>query len=106
MESRIITIITVLALNIGVSFANANISMAGIRPAENTMLNLAPVTPVGADFNDLVPEASASYTILVPVAPKEATFEDDSITDVVSNKSLLKYLSPVTPKEAGFEENS
>ena len=60
---------------------------------------LAPVTPVEADFSDVVPEKNIDLTILVPVTPSEADF-NDNVEDQASN---LRALAPVTPVEADFE---
>jgi hypothetical protein len=104
MKTKIISLLTILALNFSISFANTNVTFTEIKPVERTLIKLAPVSPVEADFNDLVPVANASSTILLPVTPKEATFDDESYTDPIKEESLLKSLSPSTPDEAGFEE--
>lgn len=105
MNTRIISLLTILALNFSISFANTNVTFTEIRPVERTIINLAPASPVEADFNDLVPEANASNTILLPGTPKEATFDDETYTESINEESLLKSLSPSTPNEAGFEES-
>jgi len=60
---------------------------------------LAPVTPVEADFYDIVPEKNIDLTILAPVTPSEADF-NETTEDQVFN---LSALAPVTPAEADFE---
>jgi hypothetical protein len=104
METRIISLLTILALNFSISFANTTAIFTEVRPVERTIINLAPVSPVEADFNDVVPEANASNSIIMPVAPKEATFDDDPYQVTVNDEQLLNSLSPSTPEEAGFED--
>ena len=104
MDTRIISIITLLALNFSISFANTNVTFTEIRPVERSIINLAPASPSEADFNDLVPEADISNTILVPVTPKEATFNDETYIGSIDEEPLLKSLSPSAPNEAGFED--
>jgi hypothetical protein len=106
MDTRIISILTILALNFSISFANPNVTFTEIRPVERTVIHLAPASPSEADFSDVVPEANASSTLIMPVTPKEATFDDETNQESISEEPLLKPLSPSTPKEAGFEENS
>jgi hypothetical protein len=104
MDTRIISILTILAFNLSTSFANTNVTFTEIRPVERTILHLAPASPFEADFSDLVPEASASSTIIMPVTPKEATFDEEIYQESINEDPLLNTLSPSTPKEAGFEE--
>jgi len=104
MDTRIISLLTLLALNFSTSFANNNVTFTEVRPVERTMMNLAPVSPFEADFSDLVPEADASNTILLPETPKEATFDDESGKEIISEEQLPLSLAPTAPKEAGFEE--
>jgi hypothetical protein len=106
MDTRIISILTILAFNFSTSFANTTVTFTEIRPVERTIIHLAPASPVEADFSDLVPETSSSNTIMIPVTPKEATFDDESYQDSINEEPLPKSLSPSTPKEAGFEENN
>ena len=76
-------------------------------PAKNTLglFALVPVTPKEATFNDVLPEKAPSMVSLAPVMPKEATFNDDDIsTDI--NSELLKKVAPVTPSEADFNDAS
>ena len=106
MDTRIISLLTILAFNFSTSFANTNVTFTEIRPVERTIIHLAPASPGEADFNDLVPEVNSSNTIIMPVTPKEATFYDETYQESINEEPLLKSLSPSTPKEAGFEENS
>ena len=105
MDTRIISILTILAFNFSTSFANTNVTFTEIRPAERTILHLAPSSPVEADFIDLVPEADASATIIMPVTPKEATFDDETYPESINEKPLPETLAPSTPMEAFFEDN-
>jgi hypothetical protein len=105
METRIISLLTILALNFSISFAKTNVTFTEVRPAESSIINLAPVSPAEAEFSDLEPEACASAWVLVPVTPKEATFDEEYYPESTDEESLLRSLSPSTPKEAGFEEN-
>ena len=106
MDTRIISLLTILAFNFSTSFANTNVTFTEIRPVERIITHLAPVSPVEADFSDMVPEANSSSTIMMPVTPKEATFDDETYQESINEEPLLNSLSPSTPKEAGFEENS
>jgi len=73
-------------------------------PAKNTLglYALAPVTPKGATFYDVLPEKAPSMVSLAPIMPKEATFDDESSTEI--NSELLKKVAPVTPSEADFND--
>ena len=106
MDTRIISLLTILAFNFSTSFANTNVTFTEIRPVERIIIQLAPASPNEADFNDLVPETSSSNTIMMPVTPKEATFDDETYQESINEEPLHKSLSPSTPKEAGFEENT
>ena len=104
MDIKIISFLTILALNVSLTFANTKAAFTEIRPVEPININLAPVSPVVADFDDVVLEADAPITILLPVTPDEATFDDEIYTESITEEVLLKSLAPSTPKEAGFEE--
>ena len=104
MNTKIISLLTILAFNVSISFANDNVTFTEIRPVERIIIQLAPSSPVEADFNDLVPEANASTTIMMPVTPKEATFDDETYQESINEEQLLNALSPSTPKEADFED--
>jgi len=106
METKIISLITILAFNFSISFANTDVAFTETRPVEYNMAQLAPTSPVEADFNDIVPEALASSTIIKPVTPSEASFDDETYQESINEEQLLDTLKPSTPKEAGFEENS
>jgi hypothetical protein len=60
--------------------------------------NLAPVSPIEADFTDEIPEATIDITTLAPVTPGEADFASD---DETTNASVL---APVTPSVADFSD--
>ena len=82
----------------------ANAKSPGTRgPAKNIfdLSILAPVTPKEATFDDVIPEKAPSMVSLAPVAPKEATF-DDSSPEI--SMELLKKVAPVTPAEADFND--
>ena len=104
MDTRIISLLTILALNFNTSFANTNVTFTEIRPVERSIMHLAPVSPFEADFNDLVPEANASNAILLPETPKEATFDDETVIEFINEEPLPISLSPSAPTEAGFED--
>jgi len=105
MDTKIISLLTILALNFSISFANSNVTFTEIRPVERTNIHLATSSPVEAEFSDLVPETDVSSTILMPVTPKEATFDDETYQESINEETLRSTLSPSTPSEAGFEEN-
>jgi hypothetical protein len=76
-------------------------------PAKNTLglSILAPVTPKEATFDDVLPEKAPAMVSLAPIMPKESTFDDnDSSTEISSE--LLKKIAPVTPSEADFNDVS
>jgi len=104
MDTRIISLLIILTLNFSISFAKTNVTFTELRSVERSMINLAPVSPIEADFSDLVPEADASNTILLPVTPKEATFDDETGTESIIEEPLPIILAPSAPKEAGFED--
>jgi hypothetical protein len=66
-------------------------------------LIVLPNAPKAATFEDLVPERSTSPLSLAPIIPKEATFDDDDSSIEVSSE-LLKEVAPVTPAEADFND--
>ena len=104
MDTRIISLLIILTLNFSISFAKTNVTFTELRSVERSMISLAPVSPIEADFSDLVPEADASNTILLPVTPKEATFDDETLTESIIEEPLPIILAPSAPKEAGFED--
>jgi hypothetical protein len=105
MKTKIISLLTILAFSFSISFASTSVKFSEIRPVERTIIkNLAPVSPVEADFNELVPEVNAYNAILLPVTPKEATFDDETYQESNNEELLLNTLAPTTPKEADFED--
>ena len=70
--------------------------------SDNLMLNLGPVTPAEATFEDgmAVYELQSRISDLKPLIPKEATFNDfipESFTDI-------SFLAPSSPREAAFDD--
>ena len=59
---------------------------------------LAPITPVEADFTDVVTESTINIATLSPVTPAEADFASD---DETTNAGVL---APVTPSVADFSD--
>jgi hypothetical protein len=104
MDTKIISLLTILAFNYSISFASDNVTFTETRPGERTIIQPAPSSPREAEFSDLVPEADASATIVMPVTPKEATFDDETCQESINDEQLLNALSPSTPKEAVFED--
>jgi hypothetical protein len=104
METRLFIILSILAFNFGISFANTETAYSESRPVERTAVYLAPVTPFEAEFSDLLPEADASVALLTPVTPKEATFEEEGSSELTVAEPGFDILAPVAPIEAGFEE--
>ena len=102
METRIFLTIAILAFNLNFSFADNVSELSVNRPVAHGMINLAPVTPIVADFSDLVPEPSSSVVSLIPLTPEEAGFDDVYTDEAIIN---LLNLSPTTPEEADFEDN-
>jgi hypothetical protein len=76
-------------------------------PAKNTsgLSILAPVTPKEATFDDVLPEKAPIMVSLTPITPKEATF-DDSYSSTEISSEFLKKIAPVTPSEADFDDVS
>ena len=63
--------------------------------------NLAPVTPVEADFNDDVTNLTFDIIALAPTTPCEADFNDD-VTNLTFDTIAL---APTTPNEADFSDS-
>jgi len=100
MKTTTIIIAAVLALQVNVLFAG-NESASAPAATENTLIALAPATPVEATFEDFSP-VTIAVRILAPVVPMEAEFEDvvpEPIIDVAS-------LAPATPAEADFNDST
>jgi hypothetical protein len=91
-------------LNFSTSFADADYNFAEIKPVARPQINLAPVSPIEADFSDIMPEATAINTKLFPVTPNEAPFDDETYQGSINEEQLLNALSPSAPKEADFED--
>lgn len=106
MDTRIISILTILALNFSTSFADNNVKYTELRPVQPVIMNLAPISPIEADFSDTAPEAPVfSFASLMPATPNEATFDDDLFTESVnSDNALPSILTPTTPAKADFED--
>jgi hypothetical protein len=66
---------------------------------------LAPVTPKEATFDDVVPEKAPAMVSVAPATPKEATFEDADSAPEISTE-FLKKVAPETPREAEFNDPS
>ena len=89
---------------------NSLTALAPITPAEATFeevndaitagvaFNLAPVSPIEADFSDEIPETTINMITLAPVTPYEADFASD---DETTNTSVL---APVAPSAADFSD--
>jgi hypothetical protein len=63
---------------------------------------LTPVIPMIADFNEGAPIADISLIDLAPVTPKEACFEDETGAE---NVPAIRDLAPVTQVDADFEDH-
>jgi len=101
MKARTIIIATVIFLQVSFLFADNNEVVPTVNNdiSLGTISTLAPVTPVEADFSDVVPEKNIDMTILAPVTPSEADFNDNTEDQTLN----LTALAPVTPAEADFE---
>ena len=99
MKTTITILAAVLTLSASVLFAGNETSSTPVSNdnATITMSVLAPVAPAEATFEDLV--VVNAIASLVPVTPSEATFEEMSV-DV----ALVFDLTPVTPIQADFED--
>ena len=65
----------------------------------NTII-LAPVTPLEADFSDVIPEPVEKILTLAPLSPSEADFNDNAPEKIVNTPDL----APETPSSADFQE--
>ena len=82
MKTKIIIVLALISLNINLVSARSN-SLKGVGgPA--------------------ISEWTVLLTLLAPVTPTEATFDD--VTDMNTEATYLSSLAPVIPKEATFEE--
>lgn len=125
MKTRLLLTIAILAFNLNLGFTENVPEVSVNMPLSNTQVNLAPVAPLSADFSDFAPESAPSTLSLMPVTPKEATFDEDiqdgsmdtllkslspsvpteaDFCDDVTSFNSLHSLNPITPSEAGFEE--
>jgi hypothetical protein len=97
-----------LGLNYNTIFAAVNVSESNDVSNETTLgiaaTVLAPVTPAEATFEDAVEVNSTTInlSVLAPSVPKIADFSDGAPSTEMSRINL----APVTPKEADFEDES
>ncbi len=97
MKTSIITLAAVLTFTATLALAgNESIRLAPAN-GETSSLGIAPVTPVEADFEEMIPVND--FRGLAPVAPAEATFEE-----IPADNMLFAGLAPTTPVTAGFED--
>jgi hypothetical protein len=82
MKTRIIIVLALITLNINLVSARNN-------------------SPKGVD-GPAISEWTVSFSLLAPLTPTEATFED--ATDVNISTTNIPSMAPVTPDEATFEE--
>jgi len=136
MKTKIIIIIALLAMNLNLTLANKSFVTYLHNPVEiklnSAIVNLAPVTPQEATFEDgmavyeqtnlisdlrfmtpkeayfidIVPEPLPNISLFAPSTPKEATFDDELNCGTVICNDLLKSLAPTAPKEADFNNCS
>jgi hypothetical protein len=110
MKTNIIIVLAFLAMNLNIALAAKSFAINFDQPLEfqlnSSIVDLAPVPPKEAYFNDIVPEPSANISILGPTTPKEATFDEELDCGIVMCKDMLKSLAPVSPKEADFDNSS
>lgn len=103
MKTQLFLTIAMLVFNLNMGFADGLPVETLSAPASRATVQLAPVAPVVADFNDLAPESAPAAVSLVPVTPKEAGFDDASVVPGIDTLPIM--LSPSTPNEADFEDN-
>jgi len=94
MKVTITLLAAVLTLQAGILVAG-NDNLAPVSN-ENSMISLAPATPVEATFEDVV---TINLIDFLPVTPSEATFDDKPAL----MPSIID-LSPETPAVADFED--
>jgi hypothetical protein len=99
MKKFTLIIAALLTLHVNLLFAgNDNVAPVVKSGASiSLLLNLAPVTPKEATFEDAAP--AIDVTNLAPVTPNVADFEET--TDTL--KINIQSLKPVCPSEADFE---
>jgi hypothetical protein len=101
MKATIIIVIAVLALQMNVLFAgNRNSYDTPVTKdnSSNSLISLAPTTPMEANFED--DATLTDYAAWAPVTPTEATFDD-----MPSEMASFADLAPVTPTVANFEDD-
>ena len=97
MKTSVLTLAAVLTLTATLVFAG-NKSMVNTPAGSETIaLRIAPVTPVEADFEEMVPVND--FRELAPTTPAEATFEE-----VSDENTIAAGFAPETPKVADFED--
>ena len=99
MKATITILAAVLTLNSGIFFAG-NETISAPVAKEIAMISLAPITPVGATFED-VNATTIDIATLAPSTPSEADFNDfaaDANIDLTS-------LTPITPAIADFNDS-
>jgi hypothetical protein len=104
MKTQLFLTIAIMAFYLNPAFADNLPEVSVNAPVSKAMINLAPAAPMYADFSDIAPESAPSAVSLIPVAPKEASFDDESAG--MSIDTLNTLLVPTTPEEADFEDNS
>jgi hypothetical protein len=105
MKTIIIISLAIMALNINVSFSLTGSDNFLNGPGYLNMVSLEPSVPQEADFSDVFPESTPAVCIAPPVAPKEATFEDEAFIPNSAASAMHVDLSPSVPAEAGFGED-
>jgi hypothetical protein len=99
MKAATIIMITVLSLQAGLLFASNDFPpiSTNIDASSSYCVSLMPITPAEATFED---EATFDINELMPTTPAEATFDD-----MPSEMTSLSILAPVTPVTADFEDD-
>jgi hypothetical protein len=109
MKTKIGLIIAITAFNYNLVTGSGNLFALPDSPVElNTsseLLSAAPVTPKEATFDEEVTgyEINNNIILIVPTAPTEAFFEDNTPEVIINDYTLL---APSTPKEASFDNES
>jgi hypothetical protein len=99
MKTTFIILSTLLTLHINLLFAGNDVVSANSNSGVNsiTILELAPLTPREATFEDVA--TPFEFSTLAPGTPAEATFTDEP------DETSAIGLPPVTPDEADFSDS-
>ncbi|HNY01787.1 MAG TPA: hypothetical protein PKG48_04330 [Bacteroidales bacterium] len=97
MKKSVLTLAAVFTLTTTLVFTGNKSMSSAPFSGESITISLAPVTPVVAEFEEMVPVND--FNGLAPATPAEATFEE-----IPSEMTIPAGLAPAAPATADFEE--